>query len=142
QLRDEAALPAAAQLRDSAYLRNAGVVTLDLTDAEAAAIAASPLCIQSNGATVLQENTTGYYVNTEAASCRLQPKEALPSAGQAVNVVAYQFGVPVPSLAAASIAAGRASASAPNELRLELQRLVVEYDANAKAQLAPTCIFS
>lgn len=135
QLQDDVALPAAAQYRDSVYLRNAGVVQLDLTAAEAKALGSSPLCIQSNGSTVLQENTTGYYVNTESAACRMQPKEALPSAAQSVNVVAYQFGVPVPSIATASSPGGKG-------LVLELDRVVVDYGANAKTRLAPTTIFS
>jgi hypothetical protein len=135
QLSDYVALPAAAELRDSAYLRNAGVVQLDLTAAEAKALASSPLCIQSNGSTVLQENTTGYYVNTEAASCRMQPKEALPSGGHSVNVVAYQFGVPVPSIATAS-------SSGDKGLVLELEKVVVKYRAEAKAYLEATNIFT
>lgn len=136
QLCDDVPLPAAAQYRDSVYLRNAGVVQLDLTEAEAKAVGSSPLCIQSNGSTVLQENTTGYYVNTEAASCRMQPKEALPSAGQSVNVVAYQFGLPVPSIATGS------SSSGGQGLVLELERVVVDYGAGARTRLAPTTIFS
>lgn len=136
QLADYVALPAAAQLRDSVYLRNAGVVTLDLTAAEAKAVASSPLCIQSSGSAVLQENATGYYVNTESATCRMQPKEALPSAGRSVNVVAYRFGEPVPSIATGS------SASSGVGLVLELDRLVVEYGAKAKTRLVPTNIFS
>jgi hypothetical protein len=136
QLCDYVALPAAEELRASAYLRNAGVVQLDLTAAEATALGSSPLCIQSNGSTVLQENTTGYYVNTEAASCRMQPKEALPSAAQSVNVVAYQFGVPVPSLATGP------SSSASKGLVLAFDRVVVDYGADAKTRLAPTSIFS
>jgi hypothetical protein len=135
QLCDYVALPAAAELRDSAYLRNAGVVQLDLTAAEAKALGSSPLCIQSNGSTVLQENTTGYYVNTEAASCRMQPKEALPSGGQSVNVVAYQFGVPVPSIATASSSGGQG-------LVLELEKVEVKYRAGAKPYLEATNIFT
>jgi hypothetical protein len=136
QLCDYVALPAAAELRDSAYLRNAGVVQLDLTAAEAKALGSAPLCIQSNGSTVLQENTTGYYVNAESAACRMQPKEALPSAVQSVNVVAYRFGVPVPSIATGS------STSSAGGLLLELDRVVVDYGADAKTRLAPTSIFT
>jgi hypothetical protein len=135
QLCDYVALPAAAELRDSAYLRNAGVVQLDLTAAEAKALASSPLCIQSNGSTVLQENTTGYYVNTEAASCRMQPKEALSSGVQSVHVAAYQFGVPVPSIAAASSSGGKG-------LVLELEPVEVKYRADAKTYLEATKIFT
>jgi hypothetical protein len=136
QLGDNVSLPAAAQFRDSAYLRNAGVVQLDLTSAEAKALGSSPLCVQSDGSSVLQENATGYYVNTEAAACRMQPNESLASGGQAIHVVAYQFGAPVPSIAA--------GASSPGDkgLVLELDRVVVEYGADAKTKLAQTSIFT
>ena len=131
QLTDYVALPEAAAYRDSAYLRNAGVVQLSLSSAEVKALATSPLCIQSDGVSVLIENASGYYVNAEAASCRLQPAQALTS--PALNVVAYRFGQPASTLGGASGSSGPMLALTPQ---------VVTYDAAGNGTPTPTSIFS
>ena len=134
QLTDYVALPEAAAFRDSAYLRNAGVVQVALTSAEVKALSTSPLCIQSDGVTVLKENPSGYYVNGEAASCRLQPEQALSP--PTLSLVAFRFGEPVPALSPGTSTSGTAG------LALALTPQVVVYDKSGTGAPAATDIFS
>lgn len=124
---------------DAVYYANAAVVQLSLTPAEVSALTRLPLCIRTNKASMLEENPSGYYVNFEAATCRMSPKETLASGLGAVNLVAYQFGQPVPSLTQLSTSA--ASPTSGLGVRLTPQ-LYVYSGLNDDPTATPTPLFT
>lgn len=90
QLKDYIDLPKAAQFRSSVFLKNAGVVQIALTDAEATAIQTQRLNIQLSDGSVLRENPDGYYINFDLASRRMSPQETTPN-----TLTGFQFGEPL-----------------------------------------------
>lgn len=123
---------------NAVYYPNAGVVQLQLTQAEASAISSLPLCIQSDGATVLQENASGYYVNFEVASCRMSPQQTLDGGLSSANLVAYRFGQPV-----ASITTFSGTAPSPgDDLAVQLTPLLYVYGSPNGPDPEPTPLFS
>ncbi|MFC1748815.1 hypothetical protein ACFL2V_08405, partial [Pseudomonadota bacterium] len=115
QLQDYINLDAAAEYRDSSYLKNAGVVQIALTSAEAEAIASSRLCILSDSEVVLKENQGGYYINFERTSCRVSPDQT----AQNVNLTGFKFGEPLTAI------------NVLPEFQIDFQSLAVLYNKNA-----------
>ncbi|PCK03793.1 MAG: hypothetical protein COA42_19815, partial [Alteromonadaceae bacterium] len=116
QLTDYIDLPGANEYRKSVYLKNAGVVQVALTAAEATILKSAQLSIQSNGQAVLKENPGGYYVNTETASCRLAPNS---SSGDGFTLTGFQYGQPMSTINQAE------------NLSLQITDNVVEYNSEA-----------
>jgi len=131
QLQDYVDIPGAANYRDSAYLKNAGVVQVALTTEESTVIASSRLCIQSNDITVLKENKDGIYINFEAASCRMQPNQTLHQAAESVTLVGYRYGQPLDATTLSSL-----------DLRFTPQLVTYDSKGNALENPVDTDIFS
>jgi hypothetical protein len=84
--------PLASTLKNCVLVRNSGVFTFPLTADEFSDAGNSPLAIQVNGITVVQENPSGLWMDVSVSSQRLECGTSQP--GQA-QLMVRKFGEPV-----------------------------------------------
>lgn len=112
------------QNKSCMLVRNAGMVTLPLTAAEATLAKTNPLALLWNGTPVLVEPATGIWADVSVSSVRLEIGGAATTAQIQVQVM--QFGAPF------------ASAGPPVTATLDVLDWVAPYDPNNNPQPAPS----
>lgn len=120
----------------SCYLvRNAGVVDVPLTDAEAQTIASAPLAVRVTGQLPLQELASGYWIQLSEGSRRL-----LPGTNTDLQMMVRQFGAPVtgavPALTIKVLASNWYNDERPFDNEIEPSTAVqLTFDAKLDAKL-------